>query len=80
MLYSYLSDTLQVRTEYLSLFLLIVRNSDYGEHQHRRAELETCFNRIGQEEEEVAESQMDIHIVKQIWKDFPLYFEPTIYM
>ena len=67
-----------MRTEYLSLFHLIVENSDYGDHQHRRSELETCFNRIAQEEG--TESEMDIHIVRQIWKDFPQYFEPTIVM
>lgn len=57
----------QIRTEYLSLAQLIIKNSDYAEHQHKRAELQSCFNKIGQEED--IESQMDRLIVIEIWKD-----------
>lgn len=57
----------KIRTEYLSLAQLIIKNSDYAEHQHKRAELQSCFNKIGQEED--IESQMDRLIVIEIWKD-----------
>ena len=62
----------QIRTEYLSLAQLMIKNSDYREHQHRRAELHACVNRIGVEED--IESQMDRLIVFEIWKDFPEMF------
>ncbi len=66
----------QMRTEYLSLMHLILKTSDYGEHMHRRQELENVLEAVMSEEG--AASDMDRRIVQQIWKDFPHYFSSFV--
>ncbi len=61
-----------MRTEHLSLMHLILKNSDYDEHMHRRSELEQFLERVVAEEG--ADSDMDKRIVQQIWREFPQYF------
>ena len=70
--YTCMCFILQVRTEYLSLIHLILRNSAYGEHTYRASELQRCFSMIGKEEE--PDSEMDRLIVKQIYTEFSQHF------
>ena len=65
-----------MRTEYLSLMHLILKNSDYEEHMHRRSELEVFLERIMSEEG--PESEMDKRIVEQIWAEFPQFFSSFV--
>ena len=65
-----------MRTEYLSLMHLILKNSDYEEHLHRRNELEIFMERIMGEEG--PESEMDRRIVQQILTEFPQYFSSFV--
>ncbi len=60
----------------MSLMHLILQNSDYADHQHRRAQLEHCFEAI--QNEEGHESELDRLIVIQIWNDFPQYFGSVV--
>ena len=68
----------QLRTEYLSLIHLMIRNSDYREHQYRQGELQQCFITLRQEEG--IDSEMDQLIVKEIWKEFPDIFNENVYL
>ncbi|CAH1784420.1 unnamed protein product, partial [Owenia fusiformis] len=72
-----LSSGDKLRTEYLSLMHLIIQKSDYEEHVHRRLELQSCFIRIYNEEGSNEQLQMDRYIIKQIWTDFPSYFNSS---
>lgn len=62
-----------MRTEYLSIMELILKNHNYAEHCHRQQELEECFKQIYNEEE--VPSDKDKHIVVQIWTELPNLFE-----
>ena len=44
--FTFTSVTLQMRTEHLSLMLMIVRQSDYSTHRYRINELTTALNSI----------------------------------
>jgi len=61
-----------MRTEYLSLFHLIITNTDYYEHKHLQSELNALIKRINNEDD--ADSQKDKFIVKEIFKQFPNLF------
>ncbi|XP_019618465.1 PREDICTED: NCK-interacting protein with SH3 domain-like [Branchiostoma belcheri] len=62
----------EIRTEHLSLFHSIMKNTSYCEHRHRRDDLQQCFLAIQREEEK--EGEADKFIVGQIWADFPDIF------
>ena len=67
---------MQVRTEFLSLMELILKNSDYASHLHKRHELELCFRRILQEDDEdEGTADVDKTIARQIVTDYPDWFE-----
>ena len=68
----------QLRMEYLSLMHSIMRSTDYLEHRHRLADLQSALQRILREEEDPGEDsgsatvkQMDKLIVQEIYKEFP---------
>ncbi|XP_025837344.1 NCK-interacting protein with SH3 domain [Agrilus planipennis] len=61
------------RQQYLELCRLILRNTNYHEHLHRREEFLKCFTRIFCEETE--QSKPDQNIVKAILNEFPQYFK-----
>lgn len=61
-----------MRTEYLSLMLLILQNSSYLEHLHRQKDLHQCFTKIYHEEGK--DSDPDRNIVTRIYAQFPQYF------
>ena len=71
-LYDFVVSPHQIRTDYLSLIELILKNTDYSEHRHRQQDLAKCFRRIEAEEEEA--SQQDKAIVMQIRQEFPDLF------
>ena len=60
------------RTEFLTLINLIIQNAGYGEHQHRRQELERCFHKIAREDG--YESDVDQQMVCKILESYPQYF------
>ncbi|CAH1265549.1 NCKIPSD [Branchiostoma lanceolatum] len=62
----------EIRTEHLSLFHSIVKNTSYRDHRHRRGDLQQCFLAIQREEEK--EGEADKFIISQIWADFPDVF------
>ncbi|KAK2182728.1 hypothetical protein NP493_340g03079 [Ridgeia piscesae] len=61
-----------MRTEYLSLMLLILQNSSYLEHLHRQEDLHQCFTKIYHEEGR--DSDPDRSIVTHVYAQFPQYF------
>ncbi|KAM3878180.1 NCK-interacting protein with SH3 domain [Diretmus argenteus] len=68
----------KLRMEYLSLMHSIMRSTDYLEHRHRLADLQSALQRILREEDDTGEAdgsatakQMDKLIVKEIYKEFP---------
>uniref|UniRef100_A0A8C1BT04 SH3 domain-containing protein n=1 Tax=Cyprinus carpio carpio TaxID=630221 RepID=A0A8C1BT04_CYPCA len=66
----------QMRVEYLSLVLALMRSTDYLEHRHRLSDLQAALQRILGEEEDCGEDQgssrqMDKLIVQQIHREFP---------
>uniref|UniRef100_T1J6B7 SH3 domain-containing protein n=1 Tax=Strigamia maritima TaxID=126957 RepID=T1J6B7_STRMM len=60
------------RNLYVKLCHLVLRNSDYVDHQHRRCDLQCCFQRILKDES--PPSQQDICVVQMILSDFPQFF------
>ena len=62
----------QLRTDYLSLMHLFLANSSYHEYRIYQSELNGALNRIWREERD--SNDMDKHIVRQIWDDFPDMF------
>lgn len=59
----------QVRTDYLSLMQLIIANSNYIEHSHRKDDLVIALNQIEFSEEATTnQSEMDVRIVQEIRK------------
>ncbi|XP_067946552.1 NCK-interacting protein with SH3 domain-like isoform X2 [Watersipora subatra] len=64
-----LSDEDVMRTDYLSLMHLIISNSNYHEHSHRKDDLISALNQIEfNEEATTSQSEMDIRIVQEIRK------------
>ncbi|KAL5015386.1 hypothetical protein ScPMuIL_009656 [Solemya velum] len=61
-----LSPGEKIRTLYLSLVQLVLRNSDYSESQHRREELLKCFSTIITEE---ADTEWDKSIANDILEE-----------
>lgn len=65
----------QNRTHFLELLYLLLKNTQYGEHCHRQADLEMCLTRIYEEpEQEQSNSSTDKETIKLIWKEFKQYF------
>lgn len=63
----------QRRKQYLKILQGIIRNTDYGSHQHRRDDLLRCFARIFCEEGDI--SKDDQALVRAISNEFPHYFK-----
>ncbi|XP_022905366.2 NCK-interacting protein with SH3 domain [Onthophagus taurus] len=61
------------RQQYLELCKRVMRNTNYGEHQHRRDDILKCFTRIFCEETE--QSKIDQKLVREIMNEFPHYFK-----
>ncbi|KAK7791899.1 hypothetical protein R5R35_005422 [Gryllus longicercus] len=61
------------RRQYLELCRLVMRNTPYHEHHHRRDELLKCFTRIFCEETDA--SRHDQQLVREISNEFPQYFK-----
>lgn len=61
------------RHQYLQLCRVVMRNSGYGEHHHRKDDLLKSFTRIFCEETEV--SLKDQQLVREISNEFPQYFK-----
>ncbi|EEB15455.1 conserved hypothetical protein [Pediculus humanus corporis] len=68
-----LSPDDQRRNQYLQLCKLVMRNSEYSEHHHRKDDLSKCFTRIFCEETEI--SLKDQQLVREISNEFPQYFK-----
>ncbi|KAF6038926.1 nckipsd [Bugula neritina] len=63
------SENDAARTEYLSLMHLIMQNSDYKEHQHRKGDLVSALNQIEFAEESTSsDAQMTAVLVYEIRK------------
>ncbi|KAK3927966.1 NCK-interacting protein with SH3 domain [Frankliniella fusca] len=63
----------QRRRVYLEMCRLVLRNTPYSEHEHRREDLLKCFTRIFCEETEA--SHPDQMLVREISNEFPNYFK-----
>lgn len=63
----------QRRRVYLEMCRLVLRNTPYSEHEHRREDLLKCFTRIFCEETEA--SHTDQMLVREISNEFPSYFK-----
>lgn len=63
----------QRRKQYLKMLQGIIRNTEYGGHQHRRDDLLRCFARIFCEEGDT--SKEDQTLVRAISNEFPQYFK-----
>lgn len=63
----------QRRRVYLEICRLVLRNTPYPEHEHRREDLLKCFTRIFCEETEA--SHPDQMLVREISNEFPNYFK-----
>lgn len=68
-----LSPGEEKRTEYLELCRMVLRNTNYNEHLHRRTDLQKCFTRIFCEDSQL--SSKDQNIVRDISNEFPQYFK-----
>lgn len=66
---------LQNRSHYLELLYLLLKNTSYGDHCHRQADLEMCLTRIFEEGEEHSDASLDKETIKLIWRDFGTYFK-----
>jgi hypothetical protein len=51
---------------------LVMKNSSYCEHEHRKPELQNLLMDISKEQH--PESESDRWLVRLIWKDLPQYF------
>lgn len=58
----------------MELLYLLLKNTNYGEHNHRQADLEACLTRIFEEDHEHSNSSLDKETIKLIWKDFKMFF------
>ncbi|XP_064633439.1 NCK-interacting protein with SH3 domain-like [Lineus longissimus] len=67
-----LSPGNKMRSHILNLMHLIMKNSSYCEHEHRKAELQSLLMDISKEEDK--ESEQDRWLIRLIWKDLPQYF------
>ncbi|CAG2063794.1 unnamed protein product, partial [Timema podura] len=61
------------RQQYLELCRVVMRNSSYGDHQHRRDDICKCFTLIFCEESE--KSVDDQQLVRNISNEFPQFFK-----
>nr|CAD7430085.1 unnamed protein product [Timema monikensis] len=61
------------RQQYLELCRVVMRNSSYGDHQHRRDDICKCFTLIFCEESE--KSVSDQQLVRNISNEFPQFFK-----
>ncbi|XP_069703859.1 NCK-interacting protein with SH3 domain isoform X2 [Periplaneta americana] len=60
------------RHQYLELCRLVMRNTPYSDHHHRRGDILKCFTRISSEETE--QSKHDQQLVREISNEFPQLF------
>jgi len=65
----------QNRGYHLLLLYRLLKNTDYGTHTHRQADLEQCLTRIFEEEDLEGTNPDDKETVKLIWKEFRDYFK-----
>lgn len=64
-----LTYLLQIRSDYLSLMQLILSNTEYNNHCHRKEDLLTALNQIEFNEEPSGDqSEMDARIAQEIRK------------
>nr|CAD7459940.1 unnamed protein product [Timema tahoe] len=68
-----LTDLSPGDTQYLELCRVVMRNSSYGDHQHRRDDICKCFTLIFCEESE--KSVDDQQLVRNISNEFPQFFK-----
>ncbi|XP_030759186.1 NCK-interacting protein with SH3 domain [Sitophilus oryzae] len=61
------------RHDYLDLCRRVLRNTNYQEHKHRIEDILKCFTRIFCEESTL--SKRDQHLLKEIFAEFPQYFQ-----
>ena len=73
--YNSLLYPLQNRSYFLELLYLLLKNTNYGDHNHRQADLEMCLTRIFEEQEEHSNVSIDKETIKMIWRDFKTYFK-----
>ena len=59
----------------MELLYLLLKNTNYGEHKHRQADLEMCLVRIFEEQDEYDNASIDKETIKMIWRDFTMFFK-----
>lgn len=64
----------ELRTEYLSVFHLLLKNSTYNDHCHHHKDLQEVLMSVCLEDDSSENAMKDKQIIKKIWKEFPHLF------